>query len=134
MKDVKRFLLNIKEDSNNLEYTNRELTKEVIDIILDNGVIDKAEINTNNELILSYMSGVQKYGCVSGMIPELMYYSDTEKFFIKHMDDIFDLYNELKEECGEINMELNSNNLAWFGFEQTIDNLMYQIEEYLEEE
>ena len=134
MKDVKRFLLNIKEDNNDLEYTSRELTKEVIDIILDNGVIDKAEINTNNELILSYMSGVQKYGCVSGMIPELMYYSDTEKFFIKYMDDIFDLLNELKEECGEINMELNSNNLAWFGFEQTIDNLMYQIEEYLEEE
>ena len=44
------------------------------------------------------------------------------------MEDIFDLYNELKEELGSIDMELNANNLAWLGFEETIRQIVNDIE------
>ena len=44
------------------------------------------------------------------------------------MEDIFDLYNELKEELGEIDMELSANNLAWLGFEETIRQIANDIE------
>ena len=99
-------LKNIKEESS--------LISEVIDIILDQ--IEEYEDPQN------YFETVLKYGCVSGVVPALMYYKDTEEFFDRHVDEILDLLNELKE-YGEIPFELNRNNLAWFAFEETLNRI-----------
>ena len=50
-----------------------ELTKEVIEIVMDN--ID------NYENPINYFTEVMTYGCVSGIVTELIYYYQTEKFF-----------------------------------------------------
>ena len=97
-----------------------ELYKSVVKIALNH--IDEYE-NPQD-----YFTQIIEYGCASGIVTELIYYYQTEDFFKEHMEDIFDLYNELKEELGEIDMELSANNLAWLGFEETIRQIANDIE------
>ena len=91
-----------------------KLTSEVIDIILDQ--IEEYEEPQD------YFEAVLKYGCVSGVVPALITYKDTEEFFNRHVDEILELLNEVKE-YGEITFELNRNNLAWFAFEETLNRI-----------
>ena len=99
-------LKNMKEES--------KLTSEVIDIILDS----IEDYNAPED----YFETVLKYGCVSGVVPALITYKDTEEFFNRHVDEILELLNEIKE-YGEITFELNRNNLAWFAFEETLNRI-----------
>lgn len=104
MKNLKEMLLNLKGESN--------LKDAVIDIAIDHiGEYDEAE---------GYFNNVLDYGCASGVVGELIYYTQTTEFFNTHADEIFDLYNELKSEYGEIDIELSKNNLSWLAFEETL--------------
>lgn len=111
-KELKRKLENLKSES--------ELKNKVIEIALDN--IDRYEDG------LDYFDDILTYGCQSGMVSELIYYYQTEKFFDQYADEIFELYNELVSECGQIDMELNKNNLSWLAFEEIIRDLYNEIE------
>ena len=91
-----------------------KLTSEVIDIILD-----QIEDYDNPK---DYFEEVSNHGCISGVVPALITYKDTEEFFNKHVDEILELLNEVKE-YGEITFELNRNNLAWFAFEETLNRI-----------
>ena len=73
-------------------------------------------------LFIFYFEEVLKYGCVSGVVPALITYKDTEEFFNKHVDEILELLNEVRE-YGEITFELNRNNLAWFAFEEIVNRI-----------
>ena len=95
-----------------------KLTSEVVDIILD-----KIEEYDDPQ---DYFETVLKYGCVSGVVPALMYYKDTEEFFDRHVDEILDLLNELKE-YGEIPFELNRNNLACLTFEEIVNRIYFDL-------
>jgi len=101
-----------------------DLTKAVIDILnsnLKSGGYDKAE---------SYFDDLS-HGCESGIVGELIYYSDTHPFAQKHLEDIMNLLADTGEELGEpikIPTDTDSVNwLAWFGFEQTAYNLQNQL-------
>ena len=61
---------------------------------------------------------VLNHGCASGIVGALTYYSQTRKFFIDNMDEIFDLYNEYIQEFGGIGFEIDFNSLSWFAFEE----------------
>lgn len=99
---------------------------------LQKAVITDLLSQRSKEEILTYMKDVINHGCVSGMVSNLIYYSDTEAFFKKHFNEIFDLLNEYKEETGEYpNIELNANNLSWFAYEQIVYNLLNEfVEEF----
>lgn len=76
-----------------------------------------------------------QHGCQSGMVSDLIYYSDTVKFYEEHQEEIDAMLQELCEDCGcrpdELfgdkwdetdplaRQDLNRNLLAWFGFEET---------------
>lgn len=64
------------------------------------------------------ISDVLNHGCASGIVGALTYYSQTRKFFIDNMDEIFDLYNEYIQEFGGIGFEIDFNSLSWFAFEE----------------
>lgn len=115
-------MINIKEELKRIaQETESELKKEVIEDILDQG--------EESEDIISYMKDVLNHGCVSGTVSSLIYYTDTQKFFDKYQSEIFDLYNNYRTETGATpDFELNSNNLAWFSYEQTIYNLLNELE------
>jgi hypothetical protein len=86
-----------------------------------------------------FMSDLQQGGCQSGMISELIYYSDTMKFYKKYQIEINDLLAEIIEETGSNPSGLfgdkwdksdplaveegNQNILAWFAFEETASRL-----------
>ena len=97
-----------------------ELKDAVIKIALNN--IDDYDNGVD------YFEDIINHGCASGIVSELIYYYQTEEFFNKHANEIFDLYNDLVEEFGQIDMELSKNNLAWLAFEEIIRDLYNEIE------
>ena len=104
------------------------LKHEVVEIIMDQ--VD----GLDNEEILSTVENIVTYGCQSGVVSALITYSDTELFFDKHANEIFELVEDAKQE-GLIDMnnfELSKNNLAWFAFE-TVAQEIHQEMEYAAE-
>lgn len=70
------------------------------------------------------------HGCVSGMIPDLVSYADTHRFFDAHYGEIDELRQEFEDSTGEplkINGDLK-NALAWFAFEQIAFQLAGDLE------
>ena len=98
--------------------TESELKRESVEIIMD--MLDE---NMTNKEILDTVDDIVRHGCASGMVPALIYYSDTEPFFDRHDDEIFDIYNN-----GIYDFELSKNSLSWFGFE----TMAYEIYDELE--
>ena len=101
-------------------YGESELKDNVIDIILNH--ID------DYENPITFLEEVLQYGCASGMVSELIYFSETKCFFIKHMEEIFDIYNSIKENLSS-NFEVNANNLSWLAFEYMTSIIYNEIEE-----
>lgn len=96
-----------------------------------------------NSRAADYDNGVKGFlddlfygGCQSGIIDELIYYSDTVKFYKQYKSEINAMLKDTLDECGFTSpVELfgckwdtddifaeeqhNQNLLAWFGFEET---------------
>lgn len=94
---------------------------------------------------------VIEHGCVSGIVGELIYYSDTTAYYAKNKDAINHLLYEEMERCSEYDLTeffcsvvkwdhedplaldyYNQNILAWFGFETTMRNVALQFDELAE--
>ena len=131
----------IQEFLENLKGSNK-LTNHILDYYID----ESADYESPEDLLKS-MEDLQQYGCVSGMIRELIYYDDTIKFFDEYKYEINDILSEVIEGTGCSMEELfgekfdkydplvidysNKNLLAWFGFEETVNNLYENIREKL---
>ena len=82
-----------------------------------------------------FIENVTRYGCQSGMVGELIYYTDTTRFYNRHRREIYQL---LDVTCRELGLSparlfgdkwddedplvldyLNQNLLAWFAYEET---------------
>ena len=99
------------------------LKHEVAEILVD----ELTDIEDDE--ILSYMRDIINYGCVSGTVKSLITYKDTEKFFDKYADEIFDLMNEKRDDGWDLNnIEFNKNNLAWFAFETITQEIYFEME------
>ena len=101
------------------------LKHDVAEIIMDQ--VD--ELDNNNE-ILEVVEGIVAYGCRTGIVSALITYSDTEKFFDRHSNEIFELIEDMKQE-GLIDMnnfELSKNNLSWFAFETIAQEIYNEME------
>ena len=107
---MRDYLLSIKEESNS------KLMDEVIDIVLD-------ETDGSNESVKTYLEDVMAYGCQSGMVSSLITYAETRDFFSRHFEEIFDIINENEFKLEE----LNSNDLAWLGFEYMAQELYEMV-------
>ena len=99
------------------------LKHEVVEIILSEieGIEDDEILSTVEEMVT--------YGCQSGIVSALITYSDTELFFDKHANEIFELIEEAKEE-GIINLNefiLCKNDLAWFAFEMIAQEIYQEL-------
>ena len=99
------------------------LKHEAVEIILDQ--VDKLDDNE----ILPAVEEIVAQGCQSGIVTSLITYSDTEAFFDRHANEIFELVEEAKEE-GIINLNefiLCKNDLAWFGFEMIAQEIYQEL-------
>ena len=89
---------------------------------------------------------VLNYGCQSGTVGFLIYYSDTVAFYKRYKSEIDEMLYEYMSETGiyslpELfgtkwdkedplgNSDFNMNLLAWFGFEETLRNIGYNFEQ-----
>ena len=85
------------------------------------------------------------YGCQSGTVGFLIYYSDTVRFYRRYREEIDTLLYEEMEDIGLYSPaelfgnkwdkedplgreDYNQNLLAWFGFEETLRKLGYEFE------
>ena len=88
----------------------KNLKNNVMEILID--------MQYEGFVLVEVIKVVLYHGCASGIVSSLIYYSQTRKFFIDNMDEIFDLYNEYIQEFGGIGFEIDFNSLSWFAFEE----------------
>jgi hypothetical protein len=123
-------LTSIASDKSDKEYKmNTKLTPTTK---LERNVAKWAKASGNAE---GALNDLLTHGCQSGIVPHLIYYRDTVKFYRQHRKEIDGLLYELMESCGEKSPaalfgdkwdeldpfardEQNQNLLAWFGFEE----------------
>ena len=100
---------------------------------------------SNPDELIRDMEDLQRYGCVPGMITDLIYYDDTNKFYDNYKDDINELLSDLLDGSGLSIQEFfgknfdnddplilnfsNKNLLAWFGFEESSYRIYEEIKE-----
>lgn len=115
---------------------------ELNDCVLDYYIDRKY---SNPDELIRDMEDLQRYGCVSGMITDLIYYDDTNKFYDNYKDDINELLSNLLDGSGLSIQEFfgknfdnddplilnfsNKNLLAWFGFEESSYRIYEKIKE-----
>ena len=87
---------------------------------------DILESNESNAEISNYIHTVLNYGCSSGCVSSLIYYSDTKEFFTKYSDEILEILDNINNDGG-ISFEINSNNLAWLGYEETMKDIAAEL-------
>lgn len=131
MKSLKTNLRAIKKESNS------KLKKAVI--------TDLLSYSNDNDDIQSHMEDILQYGCQSGAVGMLIYYSDTQAFFKKYKKDIMDLLKETLQMTGfKSPQELfgdkfdsddyfmeetqNQNLMSWFAYEETVRQLFDEME------
>lgn len=118
--------------------TTSKLTKDVINYVLN----EWDEYDDKKNIILDVLG----YGCQSGIVGHLVYYSQTTAYYEEHREEINKLLYDTMDECGiyapselfgdkwdnEDPLAIdyyNQNLLAWFGFEETMRNLAKEFEE-----
>jgi hypothetical protein len=92
---------------------------------LERAVVVEALDLQSDENTINFFENLLQHGCISGMVPSLVYYRDTEAFFDTHYEEIILLKTEYEEATGQpmkIPHQLK-NHLAWFGFEETARRL-----------
>lgn len=121
--------------------TTSELTKDVIDFVLN----EWDDCDDKKDIILNVLN----YGCQSGWVGHLVYYSQTTAYYKEHQEEINELLYDTMDDCGiYVPSELfgdkwdkedplalyqyNQNLLAWFGFEETMRNFAREFEEFEE--
>ena len=135
MKFTKKALKEFKKDAD-------RLTKRVVNDLL--------ATRYNTEELWGHISDIYKYGCISGVVTSLIYYTDTIKFFDTYRKEILYLANEYKgwnnEVCDYV-LDLNNigivyregqkrfntqekNSLAWFSYELIVNDIVNYFEEY----
>ena len=121
----------LKQDSNS------NLTRRVCNYVINNwnDYDDKKCIFTD----------VLHHGCQSGVVSELIYYSDTIRFYKTYKEEINELLYNIMQDYGTyspkdifgnkwdyedplVNDYTNQNLLTWFGFEETLRNIGYNFE------
>ena len=132
---MKLTLQNIKQIKND---TNNALTKKVC-----NYIINEWSDYSNKKAIFT---DVLNYGCQSGIVSSLIYYSDTVAFYKRHKEAINELLYEEMSNSGIYSPAAlfgnkwdkeymlcieayNQNLLAWFGFEETLRKIGLKFEE-----
>jgi len=74
----------------------------------------------------SSIQEVVHHGCISGVVPSMVYYVDTYAFFEKHISEIDDIRANYEESTG-CKVDLGSdtrNTLAWFAYEQVAFDIL----------
>ncbi len=102
----------------------KDLTENLKFVIQDypdtiRAVVAQEAMEYNNPA--DFFSDLLQWGCQSGMVSRLIYYTDTRAFYDKYYHEIEGLRYELEESMGERLQPQGDlkNWYAWMGFEET---------------
>lgn len=56
---------------------------------------------TKKEQLKSFLEDLQRVGCISGMIGDFIYHADCKNFYIRHLDDLENIREEIEDSLGE---------------------------------
>lgn len=117
-----------------LEQRMQNLEQELVDLALEDAMREASvsDYSFSDELydifsahiedrqtINEFFDDLARGGCASGIVGEMIYYSDTEDFYKKHLVDIDDFIDELENELGHINLDSpRYNSASWLVCEE----------------
>lgn len=81
------------------------------------------------------INDVLQNGCISGVVPELIYYHQTESFYDRHEEEINDLIQNISFEIygspsriySELELINDKNSMTWLAFEETVASIAYDL-------
>lgn len=94
---------------------------------------------------INYLEAVCRHGCISGIVPEMIYYRDTRAFYEQHKDIIATYVKEIQDDTGMPIQELfrdfdeddpfvlddkNQNILACFAYEFAASQLLAEDDQF----
>lgn len=112
------------------------ISEKMVEKYLNEENLSSAEVEVFETLCTEDIEMVFNHGCAVG-VSGFIYYNETERFFNDHADEILDMIEDYKYECGVealANLELTRNNLTWFFVEWTVCKFISWFENQEEEE
>ena len=131
------------------EYFNEVVMEDALATTFEQAGLDEYSFSADmQEVLLDHMSkydnpltGLEEittHGCVSGVLTDFIYYSDTKEFYTKHIDDIESFIDDLESDLGE-SIKLDHpryNSAVWLVSEESArlasDSLEENIQNTLE--
>ena len=121
-KFTKKALMELKKDKD----FNTKLERKVINDLINTGL--------TTEELKDHIKDIVQCGCISGIVPSLVYYSDTTRFFNCYRKEIVsmlqdpdkNIYSEytylLHQKKYSI---LEKNSLSWFAYDNTVIRIAF---------
>ena len=123
---MKKFTKKALRELKKVNYFNTKLEKRVINDLLNTGL--------STEELKDHIKDIVQCGCISGIVPSLVYYSDTTKFFNYYRKEILsmlqDPYKNIYSEYTYLLDQkkysiLEKNNLSWFAYDNTVIRIAF---------
>lgn len=121
-KFTKKALNELKKDKN----FNNRVERKVINDLINTGL--------TTEELKDHIKDIVQCGCISGIVPSLVYYSDTVRFFNCYRQEILTMLTDPdKNIYSEYTYLLNDkkysvsqkNDLAWFAYDNTVIRIAF---------
>ena len=96
-------MTNLLTELKNMETETTGVKNDVINYLLDN--------SDNNEDLQTHLEDINNYGCESGQVNHLIYYTDTVAYYEEHENEIIEMLEQLGIEDVE----------SWDGLEELSD-------------
>jgi hypothetical protein len=92
---------------------------------MKNAIFEEIQINVQGLTKEEARDWLETASCESGCVSGMIYHSDTLAFFDKFESEIIELAEEydFKPDAVELGMTAFKNNLAWFTFEMSKDEV-----------
>ena len=123
---MKKFTKKALRELKKVNQFNTKLEKRVINDLLNTGL--------STEELKDHIKDIVQCGCISGIVPSLVYYNDTTKFFNCYRKEILNMlqdpdkniYSEYTYLLDQKKYDmLEKNSLSWFAYDNTVIRIAF---------
>ena len=123
---MKKFTKKALRELKKVNYFNTKLERKVINDLLNTGL--------STEELKDHIKDIVQCGCISGIVPSLVYYSDTTKFFNCYRKEILsmlqdpnkNIYSEYTYLLDQKKYSVSEKNyLSWFAYDNTVIRIAF---------
>ena len=123
---MKKFTKKALRELKKVNQFNTKLEKRVINDLLNTGL--------STEELKDRIKDIVQCGCISGIVPSLVYYSDTTRFFNYYRQEILtmltdpdkNIYSEYTYLLDQKKYSVSEkNDLSWFAYDNTVIRIAF---------